>query len=120
MRVSPLRLRLMFPQSAELAGVVEISRDEVAEIPVTGVAGGGDAVPTPDPVDDVHPMVVDEVEVDGAAWPEILEGVRLLKRASTTVAGAISISRSVALQMDVLGRNAPLFFWGVSGCRQHG
>ena len=36
----------------------------------------------PEPVVDVHTVVVDEVEADGAAWLEILEGVRLLKRKS--------------------------------------
>ena len=83
----------------------------------------------PEPVDDVHPVVVDEVEADGAAWPEILEGVRLLKRKGKHDSGwsyfdrlAVSCpnpehvlcsrSKSVALQMDVLGKNAPLcFFW---------
>ena len=42
----------MFLHSVEPAGVL-------------GAAGGGDAVPMPEPVDDVHHMVVDEVEADG-------------------------------------------------------
>ena len=117
-----------FPQSAEPAGVLEINRDEAAEIPVAGAAGGGDAVPVSEPVDDVHPVVVDEVEADGAAWPEILLGVRLLKGNGKHDSGwsyfdrlAVSCpnpehvrcsrSRSVALQMDVHGRNALLCFW---------
>ena len=123
--------RLMFPQSAEPAGVFEINRDEAAKIPVAGAASGGDAVPMPEPVDNVHPVVVDEVEADGAAWPEILEGVCLLKRKGKCDSGwsysdrlAVSCpnpehvrcsrSRSVALQVDVL-----FVFW-VSGCKQHG
>ena len=124
--------RLMFHQSAELAGVLEINRDEAAEIPIAGAAGGGDAVLMPEPVDDddVHTVVVDEVEADGAAWPEISEGVRLLKRKGKHDSGwsyvdhlAVSCpnpehvrcsrSRSVALQMDVLGRNEPFCFLGV-------
>ena len=44
----------MFHQSAEPAGVLEINRDEAAEIPVAGAAGGGDAVPMPEPVGDTR------------------------------------------------------------------
>ena len=66
-------------QSAEPAGVLEINRDDAAEISVAGAAGG-DAVPMAEPVDEAHSVVADEPEVAGAAWPEILEGVRLLKR----------------------------------------
>ena len=43
-------------------------------------AASADVVPMAEPVDDAHSVVVDEVEADGAAWPEILEGVRLLRR----------------------------------------
>ena len=57
-------------QSAELAGVLEINRDEAEEISVAGAAGA-DAVPVAEPADAVHTAVVDEVEADGAAWPEI-------------------------------------------------
>ena len=116
--------------AAPWKSLMEINRDEAAEIPVAGATGGGDAVPMPEPVDDVHPVVVDEVDADEAAWPEILEGVRLLKRKGKHDSGwsyfdrlAVSCpnpdhvrcsrSRSVALQMDVLGRNAPLCFLGV-------
>ena len=108
---------------------MEINRDEAAEIPVAGATGGGDPVPMPEPVYDVHRVVVDEVDADEAAWPEILEGVRLLKRKGKHDSGwsyfdrlAVSCpnpehvrcsrSRSIALQMDVLGRNAPLCFLG--------
>ena len=133
MRVQSLRL---LGRSSCFPSLLSLLAYEAAEIPVAGAAGGGDAVPMPEPVDDVHPVAVDEVEADGAAWPEILEGVRLLKRKGKHDSGwsyfdrlAVSCpnpehvrcsrSRSVALQMDVLGRNAPLCFW-VSGCRQHG
>ena len=121
--------RLMSLQSAEPAGVLEINRDEAAEISVAGAAGAG-AVPVAGPVDAVHPVVVDEVEADGAAWPEILERVHFFRRKGEHDSGwscfdrlAVSCpnrehvqcsrSRSVALQMDVLGRNARLCCLGV-------
>ena len=56
-----------------------------------------------EPVDDIHHVVVDEVGAGGAAWREILEGVRLLKRKgkSTTVAGAISIALRFRISVEV-------------------
>ena len=120
-------------QSAEPAGVLEINRDEAAEISVAGAAGA-DAVPVAEPADAVHPAVVDEVEADGAAWPEILEGVGLFRRKGKHDSGWSCFDRlAFRVQTEntcnVLGRGPlhckwtcsagmHLFVFWVSGCTQ--
>ena len=88
----------MLPQSAGPVGVLEINRDEAAEIPVACAAVY------------VHP-VVDE---DGGAWPEMQarEWLGLFRSPCGFVSkpGTRALSRSVALQMGVPGRNATLHF----------
>ena len=115
MSVSPLRLLVELDVTPAEPGVLEIDGDEVVEMSLVGAAEG-DAVHMPERLDDVHP-VVGEVDADGDAWPELLEGVCLLKKTGNHDNGWSSFDRlavscpnpehvrcsrsSVALRMDV-------------------